>query len=426
MTKDTLMETEIKSLKKQLKKNPVEKEGYEITKHIADGHAGSVFLAQKGEEDYVLKIMSPSLFPGKIMYKLFFQEQHGYFDKNAVNSAFWRRKLANRITKGFDSDIEILDMTEQSREYNGFYMPFINHLSAKTPEEKAYVLEKATKLKNFFNEIGMPSWSFNPDYPFYKQRSDNLRLNNKKLIIIDYESAVLTPRKEGGLDLDPVDFDSVNRHIQDNKQSLLDCLGSEEFNVMEESFEKCKHHTELWHSEEKRNLLKIMSKKELQKTVDSLVNENILFKEEVEKLGSDGLTKYILANLGVHIALGCAFGLTTGPIPFGFIPRGAWTISNRVYHEIKGNKEKAKVHSLGVWLWSGTPLPLPVFNYFGYIIPLKKTNETCALVYGEHITRVMKGEPLGKYLNSKGKITRGLVKKVIIPRSKRELYNREK
>lgn len=422
MTKNTLMETEIRALKKLLKKNPVEKEGYEIINHIADGHAASVFLAQKDNKNYALKIMSPSLIPGKLMYSLFFQDKHGYFDKNAVTAAFWRRKLANRITKNFDSDIEILDMTEQSKEYNGFYMLFIDHPSAKTSEEKTYVLEKATKLKNFFNELGMPSWSFNPDYPFYKQRSDNLRLDksNKKIIIIDYESAVLTPRKEGGLDLDPVDFDGVNKHIQDTKQSLLDCLGSEEFNIMKESFEKCKYYTELWHSGEKRTIQRITSKKELEKTVNDLVEKKILSLKEAEKLDSNGLTDYILVNLGVHLAIGCTVGLFTGPIPVGVFPRGAWTIGNRIYNELKGNKEKAKVHSFGVLGWSS--IPIPVVNYFGYLLPLKKINETAALVYGEHITRIMKGKTLGEYLENKPNFIQSMVKKAIIPKAKREFY----
>jgi len=414
--------TAIKDLKKQLKKRSVEKDGYEITKHIADGHAASVFLAQKDDKDYVLKIMAPSLFPGRIMYRLFFQEEHGYYDKNAVDAAFWRGKLVNRITKQFDSDIDILDMVEQSKEFNGFYRQFIKHESAKTLEEKAYVLEKATKLKDFFNEIGMPSWSFNPDYPFYRQRSDNLRLNKEKLIIIDYESAVLTPRKEGGLDLDPVDFDSVGKYIGNNKQNLVDCLGGEEFKVMEESLEKCKHYTELWHSGEKRTLQRIMSKKELQKTIDNLVSEGILLKEETGNLNSNEMTNYVLKNLGVHLGIGFTVGLFTGPIPVGLFPRGAWTIGNRIYHEIKRNKEKAKIHSIGVLGWSS--IPIPVMNYFGYLLPLKKINETNALVYGEHITRVMKGKSLGEYLNSKGKVTRGLVKKAIIPKDKRSFYEK--
>ena len=420
MVKDLSMKKDIKKLKKQLKKDSIKVDDYEIIKHIADGHVGSVFLAQKGREKYALKIMAPSLIPGGLMYGLFFQEKHGYFDKNAVNAAYWRGKLANRITKLFDSDIEILDIIEQSKKYNGIYRRFVDHQKAETLEEKSFVLDKVDKLKDFFNEIGMPSWSFNPDYPFYKQRSDNLRLNKDKLIIIDYESAVLTPTKDNGLDLDPVDFDSVNNYIQNNERGLLDCLGNEEFKIMEESLERCKYYTELWHSAEKRTIQKIRSKKELQETVEDLVDKGILSEQEANNLDSNGMTRYAAANLGVHLAIGFTAGLFTGPIPVGLFPRGAWTIGNRIYHSLKGNKEKAKIHSLGVLGWSS--IPIPVVNYFGYLLPLKKINEKNALVYGEHMIRVMKGKSLGDYLDGRNKLVRGLVKRAVIPKDKRRYY----
>ncbi|MBR9705837.1 hypothetical protein GOV14_02260 [Candidatus Pacearchaeota archaeon] len=420
MVKDRSMLREIRALKKQVKKGPVEKQGYVVTNHLADGHAGSVFKAEKGGQDYILKIMAPSAIPGRIMYKLFFQEEHGYFDKEAVNAAFWKRKAVNRITRHFDSDIDILDMTEQSTDYNGFYCPFIKHPSAQTPQQEKYVLEKTTKLKNYFNSLGLPSWSFNPDYPFYKNRKDNLRLNGDKLIIIDYESAVLTPSTDGYLDLDPVDFEKVRQHISENKQSLVDCLGSSDFEIMQDSLDKSEHYTQLWHQGEKRRIQRVKSKKELKKTIDSLIEDKILSEQEAEELDCNGLNAYIAKNLGVHLAIGCTAGLFTGPIPIGLFPRGLWTIGNRIYHEIKRNKEKAKVHSLGVLAWSS--IPIPVLNYFGYLLPMKKLNETNALVYGEHLTRVLKGKSLGEYLERKPKFVQSMVKNAVVPKDKRKFY----
>jgi len=269
----------------------------------------------------------------------------------------------------------------------------------------------------------MPSWSFNPDYPFYKQRSDNLRLNSNKLIIIDYESAVLTPKKEGGMDLDPVDFNSVSKHIKNNKKRLINCLGIEEYSTLLSSFDRCKHYTKLWQDGEKRTIQRIKSKKELKKTINDLINNQILSEQEAKDLDSNGMTNYIVSNLGVHLAIGCTAGLFTGPIPVGLFPRGAWTIGNRIYHEIKRNKEKAKIHSLGVLGWSS--IPIPVVNYFGYLLPLKKINETSALVYGEHITRVMKDKSLKKYLNGKSRPVKWLVEKSIIPKDKRCFYEKK-
>ena len=76
--KSLRMQKEIRKLKKAVRKEPVQIEGYEIESHLADGHAGSIFRARRSDEDYVLKIMAPSLIPGKLMYAFFLQGKHGY------------------------------------------------------------------------------------------------------------------------------------------------------------------------------------------------------------------------------------------------------------------------------------------------------------------------------------------------------------
>jgi hypothetical protein len=413
MVKDKTMRTAIRDLKKQLRNGSVEKDGYRILKPIARGYVSSVFLAEKDNNPYALKIMCPSWIP-RLTYRLCLQEEHAYFDDNAVNASFYKRKLANRITRGFNSDIEILDAYEKSKEFKGFYMPFIKYEQAKTLEEKTYVLEKVTKLKDFFNGIGMPTWSLK------SKCSDNIRINKDKVTVIDYESGILT-KTPAGLDLDPVDFDSVEEYLRDNKQNLLDRLGTGEFKILEDSLERCRHYTRLWHSQEKRIVQKIKSKNELSKTLEDLSSKGILSKEEIEKVNHSEMTNYILKHLGVHLAIGCTTTAIPVPVPIGWIPRGAWTIGNRIYEELRGNKERAKVHSLGVLAWS-TLIFFPIINSFGYLLPLKKINETNALIYGEHVIRAMKGKSLGEYLEGKGRLTRGLVKKSIIPKSKRHLY----
>ncbi len=423
MVKTKDMKQEIKNLKKQLKHGSVEKDGYEITNHLANGHVSSVFLAKKERENYVLKILYPHFKPWNFMYWVAFQDKHGYLDENATTAAFWRRKLANRISKGFDSSIEILDSIEQSKDFKnkGFYAPFIKYPEAKTPGQKAYVLNRATKLKDFFNEIGMPSWSFNPDYPFFKKRRNNLRLNKDKLIILDYESGVLTPGKDKEMDLDPVDFKSVREYIDNDKNNLINCLGLKEYGVLLESFDKCEHYTNLWHSSEKRILPKIRSKKELQKTIDDLVNNGILSEKEVENISKNSsLTRYTVYQLTVHLAISMVVSSWNPGIPTGLFPRDAWTIGNNIYHRIKGNKEKAKIHNWKVLALSSAPIP-PI-NYFGYLIPLKQMNENNSLVYGEHFIRQTKGKTLKEYLDGKGRIMNGLIKRTIIPKNKRGFY----
>jgi hypothetical protein len=413
MVKDRSMSKAISDLKKQLRKGSVEKDGYRIIKSVAEGYVSSVFLAEKDHDSYALKIMFPSWIP-RLTYKLCLQEEHAYFDDNAVTFSFWKRKLANRISRALDSDIEVLDANEKSTDFKGFYMPFIKSGPAKTLEEKAYVSEKVTKLKDFFSEIGMPIQSIKSKF------SDNIRINNEKVIIIDYESGILT-KTSIGLDLDPVNFDSVGNYIIENKPRLSDSLGAEEFAALKDSFEKCKHYARLWHSGEKRVIQRIKSKKELDITLEALSNQGVLSNDEIESMNHHEMTSYILKHLGVHFAIGCTTAAIPIPLPLGWIPRGLWTISNRAYQSLKGDKEKAKVHSLGVLAWS-TLIFFPVVNSFGYLLPLKKMNETSALVYGEHIIRTMKGESLCDYLQSKGRLTRGLVKKLIVPKNKEHFY----
>ena len=117
--KSLRMQKEIRKLKKAVRKEPVQIEGYEIESHLADGHAGSIFRARRSDEDYVLKIMAPSLIPGKLMYAFFLQGKHGYFDANAVDAAYWKRRFVSRFVKTLDDEIEILDLTEQSQRFNG-------------------------------------------------------------------------------------------------------------------------------------------------------------------------------------------------------------------------------------------------------------------------------------------------------------------
>ena len=155
----------------------------------------------------------------------------------------------------------------------------------------------------------------------------------------------------------------------------------------------------------------------------NLVNKKILSESEAENLNRDSsLTKYTLYQLTVHLAISMAVSSWNPGIPTGLFPRDAWTIGNYIYHRVIGNKEKAKVHNWKVLALSSAPIP-PI-NYFGYLIPLKQMNENNSLVYGEHFIRQTKGKTLQEYLNGKGRIMGGLVKKAIIPKSKRGFYEK--
>lgn len=415
---------ERKDLNKKLKelKEGQEIDGYVIKKHLADGHAGKVYEVEKNSENHVLKVMYPSVFPGRIMYSMFFQKEHGYFNQDAVDACFYRRRMMNRLMPSFDENIEITDALNKSEEVPGFYSEFVNTPVAETDDEKNYMKEKMGKLSKKFREVGLPTWAFDPELWFYSNKSQNFRLEGEKITIIDYESGVLTPSKNGW-DLDYIDFDGVKKHYKDNEKNLIDSIGGEEHENFKEALVNCEEYTNKWKDSEKRSLQKLISEKEIEKTVDSLLDEEIITEEERNKINGNLTsphTKYILGNLAVHLGIGMSVGVFTGPIPVGFFPRGAWTIGNRIYNEVKRNKEKCKVHNLGVLAWSS--MPIPGFNYFGYLLPLKKENEDAANIMAEHFARTIKGKSLKEYLDSSNGLTKFAIKKSFIPKERREKY----
>lgn len=123
-------------------------------------------------------------------------------------------------------------------------------------------------------------------------------------------------------------------------------------------------------------------------------------------------SKYIISNLAVHIGI-LVFRYTFFQIPIPFVApamRSAWTLGNRVYYQIKGDKEKAKIHSWKVFLATN----IPYIGALAYILPLKEKNEYLPYIYAQHICFMKKGKSLEEVLeNSSGFRKRRL--KMLIP-----------
>lgn len=122
-------------------------------------------------------------------------------------------------------------------------------------------------------------------------------------------------------------------------------------------------------------------------------------------------SRYILFNLGAHMAIGAIFSFDIIPLPMGTISRVLWVVGNRIYNEVKRDDEKRKVHSVGVLVVSA----IPWVGYFAYILPLKKVNEDAAYLYANHITYERSSESLVRYIEGKPAIIRRILEKLLIP-----------
>ena len=158
------------------------------------------------------------------------------------------------------------------------------------------------------------------------------------------------------------------------------------------------------------------NKKDIELCIDRLVTDGGLTPEKGALIKYNLSTtinqsKYILFNLGAHMSIGAVFAYDIIPLPLGTISRFLWVIGNRIFFEVKRDREKSKIHSLPVLLVS----LIPLVGYFAYTLPLKKYNEDVAYVYANQITYLRKEVSLFKYLEGKPRIIKWALEKLLIP-----------
>ncbi len=91
-------------------------------------------------------------------------------------------------------------------------------------------------------------------------------------------------------------------------------------------------------------------------------------------------SRYILNNLGAHLGIGIVFAFDLIPLPLGTIGRVSWVAGARVLETYRRNVEKARVHSIGVFLIAA----LPWFGYAAYLLPLRRDAAELAFVLANH------------------------------------------
>ena len=66
-------------------------------KYLGSGLSADVYLVEKNQELLAKKIFNPSSL-AKIAYTLLYQSRHPYTKEKAIHTAFWRRRIASRIS----------------------------------------------------------------------------------------------------------------------------------------------------------------------------------------------------------------------------------------------------------------------------------------------------------------------------------------
>jgi len=154
----------------------------------------------------------------------------------------------------------------------------------------------------------------------------------------------------------------------------------------------------------------------IESTINRLVDDKLVTPDKGDLLkrnlsGTIRQSRYILLNLGAHMAIGAIFSFDIVPLPLGTISRVLWVAGNRIYSEVKRDDEKKKVHSITVLIVSA----IPWIGYFAYTLPLKKVSEDAAYLYANHITYERKNESLVGYIKGKPAIIRRILERLLIP-----------
>lgn len=186
------------------------------------GRCGKIYKLAGPDETLIRKELSPSL-TAKIGNWLLYRSPHPASTQDGWRYAYWKRRLGSRLAAVLGEPIHICDVLDKDdKRKNAFLTEFIEGTPPKK-NDRAFILEKTQKLEEFFNEIGMPTWSFSRRNPL---RSSNLLLKNGNIYIIDYEQSVPAPDFKGKIRYDEIDFGILEKFLKENAGRILEQIGA--------------------------------------------------------------------------------------------------------------------------------------------------------------------------------------------------------
>ena len=202
-------------------------------KLIGRGKVARVYRIEGKPHSLIRKEFSP-IYPVKIWNWFFYKSLHPLSTESGYKYAYWKRRIAHRLCRYLDTDVRITDALELLRR--GFTAHFIDgRLPAR--RKKRAVHAAAKKLEDFFDYVGMPTWSFSRRNPF---ALSNFLILKDAIYIIDYEQSVPVPDSKGRIDYDGIYFEDTHDFIHNNRRQILDKLGKKEMQYLDEAIELAK------------------------------------------------------------------------------------------------------------------------------------------------------------------------------------------
>ena len=205
----------------------------------------------------------------RLLYWLAFQAKFPYeYNQAALHAAMYRRKIASALTTHrFGKDL-VAGTTAADCVLGEctFVTQFIPGEKVENDEPTKLFLGQLTET---FAEAGLGVWQINPRNPH--AHTNVIRNSDGELIIIDLESAVVTPipapgqwraaLRSGNIPIfDDIDFGRLRNYITDNEVALQQSLGSDGLAQFREDVVSGEEALRSWQDSEPRIWGKLISR----------------------------------------------------------------------------------------------------------------------------------------------------------------------
>lgn len=149
-----------------------------------------------------------------------------------------------------------------------------------------------------------------------------------------------------------------------------------------------------------QTILRLVADGELSEARGALLGQRL--PEMVRECG------YIIGHLGAHLGIGALRSIMI-VLPLGSLLRCLWVAGSRAYETLRRNPEKARIHSLLVFLIAA----IPFAGYFSYLVPLRRAHDDAAYVYANHVAYLRYGTSLDAVLREKPAPLRRVVERIL-------------
>src|SRR5262245_41423885 len=110
-------------------------------------------------------------------------------------------------------------------------------------------------------------------------------------------------------------------------------------------------------------------------------------------------SRYVLSHLGAHLGIAAVFAFDLVPLPLGTISRVLWVAGNRVAEQLRGNLERARLHSLPVLLIAAIPL----LGYSAYLLPLRRQSRELTFLMANHAWLARTGRTYEQFVTTRSR-----------------------